>query len=243
MSLLDLAGTSREGLVEWLRSNAPHTSVGLLAADAMAYGKAIDDLEKANIKLLHFDVMDGVFCPQMTAGPALVKAIETSMLKDVHLMVADPLRHIPAVIASGADIVHVHPEGQIHVRRALVELDVAVAGHEHGRKIIRSLALNPGTPVEVVRPLLPHLEMITLVAVDPGWGGGGPDDALRDKIDALRVFTRALGFDPLICIDGGITPQTYLRAALLKPDIIVSGSAVFKGAGNVVQNLEALTST
>ncbi len=241
MLVPESAGVSRETLVAWLKSAAPQVSVGLMAADAMAYGQAVRDLEGAGVPLLHYDIMDGVFCPQMTSGAGLVKATATQMLKDVHLMVDDPLNHLPAVINAGADIVHVHPEGQKHVHRAFVELDVPVQGCATERKILRAVALNPGTPVEAIRPLLPVVEMVTFIAVDPGWGGGEPDEALRDKIETLRTLCDQLGYDPLICIDGGITLKTYATAAHMNPNIIVSGSAVFKGGGSIQENLKALT--
>ncbi|WP_319498527.1 ribulose-phosphate 3-epimerase [uncultured Cohaesibacter sp.] len=238
LSFKDLA--SREALVEWLRSGGPHISVGLMAADAMAYGKAITELEEAGVSLLHFDIMDGVFCPQMTAGPGLVKASKTAMLKDVHLMVADPLAQIPAHLAAGADIVHVHAEGMLHLHRALVALDVPVAGCESGRKVLRSVALNPGTPVSILKPLLRSLEMVTFIAVDPGWSGGAPDVVVADKIAELKVMAGEQGVDPLVAIDGGITISTFPVARAMGAHVIVSGSATFKAGATVKQNLTAM---
>ncbi|MDD7908833.1 MULTISPECIES: ribulose-phosphate 3-epimerase [Pseudovibrio] len=232
---------SREALVAWLRSAAPHLSVGLMAANAMAYGAAVSELEQAGVNLLHYDVMDGVFCPQMTAGAGLVKATETTMLKDVHLMVDDPLSHIQAFITAGADIVHVHAEGTRHLHRALVELDVPVVGAKSDRKIIRSVALNPGSSAELVRPVIRSLEMVTLIAVDPGWSGGSPNEATAEKVKAIRTMAREAGVDPLVCIDGGITPTTFPMAAAMQADIIVSGSAVFKSGKSIADNLKSLT--
>lgn len=234
----DLA--SREALVQWLKKDGPHVSVGLLAADAMAYGAAISQLEDAGVSLLHFDVMDGVFCPQMTAGSGLVKAAKTTMLKDVHLMVADPLAQIPAHLAAGADIVHVHAEGMTHLHRALVALDVPVAGAENGRKVLRSVALNPATPVSLIKPLLRSLEMVTFVAVDPGWSGGGPDQMIADKIAELKSMAEEQGVSPLIAIDGGINATTFAVARAMGADIIVSGSATFKSGATVMQNLQQM---
>ena len=239
LSQQDLA--SRETLVRWLRTGGPHISVGLMAADPMAYGAAITELEDAGVSLLHFDIMDGVFCPQMTAGPGLVKASKTKMLKDVHLMVADPLAQIPGHLAAGADIVHVHAEGMIHLHRALVALDVAVVGSESGRKVVRSVALNPGTPVSILKPLLRSLEMVTLIAVDPGWPGGAPDQVIADKVTELKAMAKEQGVEPLIAIDGGINAATYSIAREMGADIIVSGSATFKAGATVKQNLDAMT--
>lgn len=232
---------TRETLVAWFRRTAPHLSVGLMAADAMAYGASVKTLEEAGVNILHYDVMDGVFCPSMTSGAGLVKATRTRMLKDVHLMVKDALDHIPAIVAAGADIVHVHCEGAVHLHRALVALDTPVDGHEGGRKILRSVALNPGTPIEMLRPVLHQLEMVTFLAVDPGWGGGAPDEVLAGKINAFRKMAQEAGVEPLISIDGGIKAQTYPIAAAMKPDMIVSGSAVFKAGQTVAENLAELT--
>lgn len=234
----DLA--SREALKAFLRRVAPSLSVGLLAADAMAYGAAIAELEAAGNVLLHFDVMDGVFCPGFTAGPPLIAASKTKMLKDVHLMVDGPLAIIPAALKAGADIVHVHPEGLAHLHRALAMLDVDVAGRP-GRRVLRAVALNPATPVDVVAPVLHEIDMVTLLAVDPGWSGGAPDAALGRKVAQLRQIAAGIGADPLVAIDGGITEATIPVAAGFKPDIIVSGSAVFKASASVADNLAGLS--
>ena len=233
----DLA--TRDALKAFLRRTAPSLSVGLLAADAMAYGTAVAELEAAGAALLHFDVMDGVFCPAFTAGPPLVAASKTKMLKDVHLMVADPLSVIPAILKAGADIVHIHPEGLAHLHRALVLLDVDAAGHP-GRRVLRAVALNPATPVDVVVPVLHAIDMVTLLAVDPGWSGGAPDAALGRKIERLRQLAAEAGADPLIAIDGGITEATIGVAAAFRPDMIVSGSAVFKAGACIAENLNGL---
>lgn len=230
---------TREALKAFMRRSAPFLSVGLLAADAMAYGKAIADLEAAGTVLLHFDVMDGVFCPGFTAGPPLIAASKTKMLKDVHLMVDDPLAVIPAALKAGADIVHVHPEGLTHLHWALAMLDVDVAG-QTGRRVLRAVALNPATPVDVLVPVLHAIDMVTLLAVDPGWSGGAPDAALGRKVERLRQVAAEAGVDPLVAIDGGITEATIGIAAGFQPDIIVSGSAVFKAGATIADNLSGL---
>lgn len=237
-SAADLA--DRAALVAWIRRTGPHVAAGLMAADPMTWGDAVVALEQAGLTFLHFDVMDGVYCPAMTAGPGVIKAARTRMLKDVHLMIADPLGRLDAFLAAGADIVHVQAEGTAHLNRLLKALDVAVAGCQSGRRVLRSLALEPGTPIEIVRPVLHQMEMVTLLAVDPGWSGGAPDAVTAARVEAVRVLARAAGTDPLICIDGGITPATWAAALAARPDVVVSGSALFAAGASVAANLDKL---
>ncbi len=222
-------------LKSWIRANAPHVSAGIVAADAMNYGEAIDSLEKAGLSFLHFDIMDGVFCPLLTAGPGLVKGLKTTMLKDVHLMVTDPLVHIASFVAAGADILHIHAESP-HLHHTLSEIDICAATHP----ILRGVALNPGTPLEALMPVLHLIDIVTILAIDPGWSTTLHEETLKKRMTALRSLLSEAGADPLICIDGGITPATYPKAAALMPDLIVSGSALFKKGATVAQNLEAL---
>ena len=118
-------------------------------------------------------------------------------------------------------------------------LDVDVVGRP-GRRVLRAVALNPATPVDLLVPVLHEVDMVTLLAVDPGWSGGVPDVALGRKIERLRRLATEAGADPLIAIDGGITEATIGIAAGFRPDIIVSGSAVFKSGASIAANLEGL---
>ena len=226
----------RAVLRAWIRANAPHVCAGIAAADAMNYGQAVAAMEDAGLDFLHFDIMDGVFCPQLTFGPGLVKSMRTRMLKDVHLMVADPLSHLESFITAGADILHVHAENQPHLHRVLSAMDTFAAQ----RPVLRGVAINPGTPVACLNAVLPIADLITVLAVDPGWSSTLAEEALTAKLAELRRLCAETGCDPLICIDGGITPATYPKAAALKPDLVVSGSALFRQGASVAENLSIL---
>ena len=143
----------------------------MITANLLSLGSEISLLERTGVKLAHVDVMDGCFCPMMTVGPPFIKAIKTSLLKDVHLMIEEPLEKVADYVAAGADIVTIHVEACSHVHRVLQKLGTLTNANDAERGIVRGVALNPGTPLEALEPLLDELEYILLLAVNPGWGG------------------------------------------------------------------------
>jgi ribulose-phosphate 3-epimerase len=204
--------------------------VGILTADLMNLGSELQMLERAGAGVIHVDVMDGCFCPQMTVGASYVKGLRTPLLKDVHLMVREPLDKLPAFVAAGADILTVHVEAAVHIHRVLQTL----GGMEHnagpGRGIVRGLALNPGTPLEwLAPPLLDEVEIISLLAVDPGWSGQKFAPTTLSRVARVKELIRAAGKDILVCVDGGITRDNIAEVAAAGPDLIAAGSAVFDG--------------
>ncbi len=218
-----------------LRQIVPTISVGVLTADMMSLGSELRLLEEAGVKLLHFDVMDGCFCPMLTFGPPLIKGIRTSLLKDVHLMIENPLEKLEAFAAAGADMITVHLEACRHPLRVMQVLGQMTNVNDAGRGILRGLALNPGTPVESVEPLLQDLDMVTLLTVNPGWGGQKFAATTPARMEKLLALIRASGRDILVGLDGGITQNNVGNAARMGADIVVTGSAVFDGrdaAGN-----------
>jgi ribulose-phosphate 3-epimerase len=230
----------RPALFDQLRSRAPQLSVGLLTANWMSLSAEIALLERAGVGLLHFDVMDGCFCPMMTLGTPVVAGLKTSMLKDVHLMVEEPLEKVGAFVAAGADIVTIHGESTSHVHRVLQSLRQIANVNEPSRGIVRGLALNPGTPVSSIEPLLGELEMILVLAVNPGWGG---QKFLPGTAERVRRVRDIAGDEVLICVDGGVTRDNVGEIARMGADVIVTGSAVFDGqspAENVRFMTEAL---
>ena len=198
----------------------------MLTADWMALGRELGTLEDAGVELLHFDVMDGQFCPTLTLGAPVVKALRTRLLKDVHLMVDEPLSKLEGFVAAGADIVTVHAESSGHVHRVLQVLGGMQNANDPSRGIVRGLALNPGTPLEAIEPLADELEMVLLLAVNPGWGGQKFIHSTYGRLERLRRMTAGR---MLIAVDGGITRENIAEVARAGADIIVTGSAVFDG--------------
>ena len=225
--------------VDELRRMGPSLSVGLMAADLMALGEDVGRLEGAGARLAHFDVMDGRYVPMLTAGPPFIKAVRTAMLKDVHLMVREPLASLGEYVAAGADIVTIHPDACAHPHRALQVLGSAKHRDRADRTVARGVALNPGTPVDVLDPLIDEVEMVLLVAINPGWGGQAFIPATLGRIDAVRRRIAASGRDVLLAVDGGITRANVGQLAGRGVDLVVTGSAVFDG--DLEANVEEMT--
>jgi ribulose-phosphate 3-epimerase len=227
-----------------LRERVPTISVGLISADLTNLGSDVKTLEDAGVAIAHFDVMDGCFCPMMTVGPPFIKAVKTRMLKDVHLMIADPLDKIDAYVAAGADIITVHLEGCVHPHRVLQVLGAATNANDPRRGIVRGVALNPGTPLSTLEPLMDEIDMVCLVAINPGWGGQGFIAATKRRVAELKSMAAAHGKEILIGVDGGIKKDNLEMVARLGAEIIVTGSAVFDGkdaGGNARSMLELLS--
>jgi ribulose-phosphate 3-epimerase len=202
-----------------LLEGGPHVSIGVLTADLLRLGDELALLEKAGAELVHVDVMDGVFCPQMTVGPGFVKALTGPFLKDVHLMIEQPESKIDAYVEAGADLIAFNVEGTRHPHRVLQSLE--------GTGVVRGAALSPGTPLAVIEPLLDELDYVLLLAVNPGWSGQQFAESTARRIAALR--TLICDRDVLVGVDGGITKQNVAAVASMGPDVIVTGSAVFDG--------------
>ena len=205
--------------VHRLLADAPQLSVGILTADLLQLGRELEALDQAEIQIAHVDVMDGVFCPPLTVGAAFVKAIPERFVKDVHLMVVEPVDKVAAYVDAGAGILTFHLESTRHPHRVLQSLV--------GSGVVRGVALNPGTPLAAVAPLLDELELLLLLAVDPGWGGQSFIPSTERRLAEARslVGDREL----VIAVDGGITKANVEYVASLGPDLIVTGSAVYDG--------------
>lgn len=204
-----------------LLGGPPTLSVGVMSADLLHLGDAIDEVASAGVRLAHVDVIDGVFCPGLSAGAPFVAAVARSAVPDVHLMVADPLAAAEEHVAAGAGVVTFHLEATRHPHRVLQSLA--------GRGVVRGVALNPGTPVASLEPLLDELELVLLLAVNPGWGGQSHIETTPRRLEQVRGLA---GSRPVaVGIDGGVTKANIGRIAALEPDLIVAGSAVFSGNG------------
>jgi ribulose-phosphate 3-epimerase len=196
------------------------------------------------LRVVHFDVMDGGFVPMLTFGPPVIRAVRTELLKDAHLMIDEPLTKVADYAAAGADIITVHVEASRHIHRVLQQLGQMKNANDPER-IVRGVALNPGTPVETIEPLLDELDLVMLLAVNPGWGGQRFIPGTIHRIAQVRKIAAAASRDILIGIDGGITLQNVAEVARAGADLIVTGSAVFDGksaAENARAMLQALRS-
>jgi len=216
-------------LSQHLRTFCPTISVGVLTAEWMNLEMELRKIEQAGVKLLHFDVMDGRFCPMLTLGPPLIKAIKTNLLKDVHLMIEDPLSQLEAFVSAGADMITINVESCRHPHRVLQALGKMTNANIPERGLLRGIALNPGTSLNVVEPLLDETDMVFLLAVNPGWSGQSFIPAAARRIAALLEMSRQRKKDVLIGLDGGVTRKNIDEIARMGADIIVTGSAVFDG--------------
>jgi ribulose-phosphate 3-epimerase len=218
-----------EPLLDELRAKSPLISVGILTADLMMLGSELKLLEDAGVKLLHVDAMDGCFCPMMTVGPVLIKAMKTSLFKDVHLLIDEPLNKLESHVAAGADMITVQVESCRHIHRVLQVLGEMTNTNDSDRGILRGIALNPGTPLDVIAPLMDELEMVFLLAVNPGWSGQRFIPSTRLRLGQLKEMIRDAGKNILVGVDGAVTRNNIAEVARMGVDVIVAGSAVFDG--------------
>ena len=228
----DVLGTEAAILTtaERLRSICPTISVGTLTADLMHLGDELALLEEAGVSMVHVDVMDGCFCPTLTVGAPYVKGLRTPLIKDVHLMMHEPLSRLEDYAAAGADVITVQLESAIHIHRLLQHLGCIehISGPERG--LVRGLALNPGTALEwLTAPLLDEIDLIVLLAVDPGWGGQVLSPVTYSRVAKVREIVATTGREILVAVDGGVTRDNIAPLARAGADIVVTGSAVFDG--------------
>jgi ribulose-phosphate 3-epimerase len=212
-----------------LIDRGPGLSVGILTADLLRLGEELEAFDETGIALAHVDVMDGVFCPMTTVGPPIVQALPDRFVKDVHLMVVDPVDKVQAYVEAGAGIVTFHAEATRHPHRVLQSLA--------GSGVVRGVALNPGTPVSVIEPLLDELELVLVLAIDPGWSGQTFIPATEERFALVRSLVE--GREIVVAVDGGVTKANVESVASLGVDLIVTGSAVYDGV-SPVENARAM---
>ncbi len=203
----------------------------ILSADFGRLSEEIVALEKAGADLIHLDIMDGNYVPNLTFGAGVVKALrpQSKLPFDVHLMVSNPDEMIPWFIAAGADIVTVHAEACRHLDKTLATI------RSYGLKA--GVSLNPATPENVLEYVLDKLDLVLIMSVNPGFGGQKFIESSLQKIARIKEMTT--GREIELEVDGGINPLTAARCISAGADILVAGTSVFAG-GEYARNIEAL---
>ena len=207
-------------------------SPSVLSADFAILGEQLALLKKCGVTNIHYDVMDGMYVPSISFGMPVLKSIRqcTDLVLDVHMMVVDPDRYVEDFRKSGADIITVHAEACTHLDR--------VVNHIKETGARAAVALNPATPLSALEYVLPELDMVLLMTVNPGFGGQKYIPYCTDKIRALRETADRVNPGLSIQVDGGINPDTVRTVLEAGADNLVAGSAVFNG--DLAANAEAL---
>ncbi len=207
----------------------------ILSADFARLGEQVQEAEAAGADWIHVDVMDGHFVPNLTMGPVVVRSLRprTRLPLDVHLMIEAPERLIPAFAEAGADRITVHVETCPHLHRTVQQI------RGLGKKA--GVALNPATPVVALEEVLPYVDLILVMSVNPGFGGQQYIPTSTRKIARVREMLDAAGLTHVeLEVDGGIGPHNVAEVVQAGATVIVAGSAVFNARASVAENIQAL---
>ncbi|QJT09922.1 ribulose-phosphate 3-epimerase [Oceanidesulfovibrio marinus] len=200
---------------------APILAPSLLSSDFSRLGEELEALQSAGLEWVHWDVMDGMFVPNITLGPPIIKKLRkrSNLFFDVHLMIEQPERYLEAFADAGSDMLVVHAEASIHLERTVSE--IKRLGMKAG------VALNPHTPLDHVHYLLPELDMVLIMSVNPGFGGQSFIPFTLDKVRELAREVTRRGLSTLIQMDGGVSVNNAEELIAAGADVLVSGSDFF----------------
>ena len=206
----------------------------ILSADFRCLGQQVAEVEQAGADRIHIDVMDGRFVPNITVGPLVIEAIRqsTGLPLDVHLMIVEPERYLDDFAAAGADVILVHQEACPHLHRTIEQ--IKSLGRQAG------VVLNPATPLTTLEEVLPVVDQILIMSVNPGFGGQRFIAESTDKVRRLHDLLNERGSSAAIEVDGGIDSITALQVAAAGAKLLVAGSAIFNAPGGPAEGVRRL---
>jgi ribulose-phosphate 3-epimerase len=205
----------------------------ILSADGSRLGQEIAAVEAAGADMIHLDVMDGHFVPNLTIGPGLIGSLRktTRLPFDVHLMIEHPERYIEAFAKAGSDRITIHVEAALHLHRTIAMI--------HERGIRPGVSINPATPLCLVEPILPDIDCLLIMTVNPGFGGQKFIGGMLPKIAQAKRLIREIAPEVLLEVDGGVTLKNIRSIADAGADILVAGASIFE-SGNYAETISAM---